>query len=303
MSYQPDFDLLSIGECLVEFSREPDGRFRAAWAGDAVNTLFYGARLGLRTGFISTFGEDLFTPTIREEIAQQGIDLSLTTQLPNKNNGLYVIQLDDVGEYNFHFWRESSAARETLLRLSEKELLEYCSRAEWLLLSGITLAVMKGSERLIPILQRLRDSGLKIAFDTNYRPALWERASHYQDAVRAIAPLVDLFLPSKSDLQKAWPDDDPVAVVRSLQVQHVAMKLGADGCLLLWDDIETLIPPPKPVRVVDATGAGDAFNAGFITGLVRQWTPIEAVNLGQKTAVHVLQTYGAIDMDFGRGDN
>lgn len=300
MSYQPDFDLLSIGECLVEFSREPDGRFRAAWAGDALNTLFYGARLGLRTGFISTFGDDLFTPTIREEIAQQGIDLSLTAQLPNKNNGLYVIQLDDDGEYNFHFWRESSAARETLLRFSEEELLEYCSRAEWLLLSGITLAVMKRSDRLIPILQRLRDSGLKIAFDTNYRPTLWERASHYQDAVRAIAPFVDLFLPSKSDLQKAWPNDDPVLVVRSLQVQHVAMKLGADGCLLLWDDTETVIPPPKPVRVVDATGAGDAFNAGFITGLVRRWTPIEAVGLGQKTAAHVLQTYGAIDMDFGR---
>lgn len=292
-----EFDLLSLGECLVEFSRDPDGRFCTGWAGDALNTLFYASRLGLRTGFVSTFGDDLFTGNMRAGIEREGIDLSLTQTLHGRNNGLYVIELDGAGEYTFHFWREGSAARETLLRLDPDTFLDYCSRTRWFLFSGITLAVMKERERLLPVLLRLRERGVRIAFDTNYRAALWTSAESYIGALESVLPMIDLFLPSQSDLRAVWTGSDPVAVVQQLSVPLVAMKCGVDGCLLVQDG-EQQFQPAEQVPAIDTTGAGDAFNAGVITGLVRGWTLGDAAHLGQHTAAHVVGVRGALDMNF-----
>ncbi len=292
-------DIISIGECLVELSREPDGRYRAAWAGDMVNALFYGGRLGMRTGFVTSFGDDLFTPMIRDGIMGEGIDCGMAEVVPGRNNGLYAIELDGEGEYTFHFWRKDSAATMTLLRCDPDNLFRYCTRASWLLFSGITLAVLKGRERLIELLSRLRKTGrTKIAFDTNYRPALWASAGEYDEAFREIIPFVDLLLPSESDLA-AFRSGEPLeAFLAGIDVPLVALKRGGRGCLLVRNGNPLELPPPEPAVVVDATGAGDAFNGGFLAGLVKGWSPEDAARLGMRVAGRVVGVRGAIDQEF-----
>ena len=293
------YDLLSIGECLVEFSRSADGNYRATWAGDAVNTLFYAARLGLHTGFISSFGDDLFTPMIREGIREEGIDCTLSEVVPGRRNGLYVIELDEEGEYTFHFWRKDSAATETLIRCDPERLYNYCARSRSLLFSGITLAVMKGRERLHDLLLRLHKShSTEIIFDTNYRPALWSSPEEYRSAFEEIAPLIDLFLPSESDLVAVWPDELPEDVFSRYGFSRVAMKRGEKGCLLLWEGERIELLPVTSNPVVDATGAGDSFNSGFIVGLQRGWSPQDSARLGMQVAEHVIGVRGAIGREF-----
>lgn len=294
-----DFDLVSVGECLAELSREEGNLFRATWAGDAVNTLYYASRLGLRCGFVTTFGDDLFTETIRGGIAREKIDLTCSEVLPHSTNGIYAIELDSDGEYTFHFWRRHSAARETLVRLGSEQLFGYLSRSRWLLFSGITLAVMNEREILTDMLGRLRAKGTGIAFDTNYRPSLWSGPDAYRSAVAKIARDVDLFLPSRADLSAAWPDSSPEDVLEDLGVERFAMKNGADPCLLRWDGSVVEIPV-EPVRPLDTTGAGDAFNAGFLTGLIRGNAPLDAAGLGVWTAARALSVRGAIDPNFPR---
>src|SRR3954467_13512014 len=98
-------DLISLGECLVEFTRRADGAFGAGYAGDAFNALFYAGRLGLRTGVISALGDDLFPPMIAGGIDGEGIDTSCLLRVDGRRNGIYFIELDAAGEYTFHFWR------------------------------------------------------------------------------------------------------------------------------------------------------------------------------------------------------
>lgn len=298
-----DFDLISIGECLAEFTRESDGRFRSAWAGDAVNALFYAGRLGLRTGFVSTFGDDPFTSMIRSGISAEGIDLAMTEVLPDRTNGLYFIETDAWGEYTFHFRRNDSAATETLRRIDPDRLFDYLSRSAWILFSGVTLAVMKEPSRLVRMLERLRESsGTRIAFDTNYRSALWPSADAYRAAVREIVPFVDLFLPSESDLHGAWPGLSPDEVRARFPVSTIALKRGRNGCVVYAHGERHEIPVENAADVVDTTGAGDAFNAGFITGLVAGLAPVDAARLGVRVAGKVVGVRGAIDPDFnGRG--
>ncbi len=81
---------------------------------------------------------------------------------------------------------------------------------------------------------------------------------------------------------------------RSLGVRSIVVKMGADGCLVDGHPL----PAPVTERIVDTTGAGDAFNGGYIAGLVRGLSPIDAAALGQRTAARALQVRGAIDHNF-----
>ncbi|MGE3800707.1 MAG: sugar kinase [Candidatus Kapaibacterium sp.] len=293
------FDLVSIGECLVELSRESDGRYRVGYAGDAFNTLFYASRLGMQTGFITTFGDDLFTPMIREGIAAEKIDLSMTEVLSGRKNGLYFIELDQGGEYTFHFWRKNSAATETLRRCEANRLIDYCASSTWLLISGITLAVMEERERLSDLLPQLQNvSQTRIAFDTNYRPTLWESSREYVRAFEEIISFVDLFLPSESDMQRIWPGQSAEEIANYYHCDQVALKRGADGCVLIWKGERYELAPPEQVQLLDTTGAGDAFNGGFLTGLLRGWSPEDAALLGMRVAGRVVGVRGAIDLGF-----
>ena len=292
--------LVSLGECLVEFSRRDDGGFDARHAGDAFNVLFYAGRLGLRTGFVSAVGDDLFRPMIVDGIAREGIDLSHLLKLPGMRNGLYFIELDERGEYTFHFWRSGSAATRTLLHHDLTELAEYCAGADLFLFTGVTLAIMEGSDRLLELLMKLRGR-TRIVFDTNYRPSLWNDPELYRQRLAEILPMIDILLPTEGDLLAIFPGhsiDDICARLGSARLDTIVMKGGAKGCAHWTGSGLHWHPPAEQVTVVDTTGAGDAFNAGFLTGHLRGLPLEQACELAQKTARESLQVKGAIDVKF-----
>jgi 2-dehydro-3-deoxygluconokinase len=295
-----ELDIVSLGECLVEFNREESGAFHPGFAGDAFNALFYAARLGARTGFISSVGDDLFTPMIVEGIEREGIDTSRLLRVEGRRNGLYFIELDERGEYTFHFWRERSAATLTLLRQEIQELASYISTARVLLITGVTLAVMGGEGRLKELLEMVKGA-TAIAFDTNYRARLWSSPAAYRERFEEILPLIDILLPTRSDLEAIYPGEPIASVIERCAVAGpatIAMKCGADGCALRDGSALHIQPPPEPIEPIDTTGAGDAFNAGFLTMLLRDEPLERCCAAGQRVAARALRVRGAIDHRF-----
>jgi 2-dehydro-3-deoxygluconokinase len=304
VSLPSPFDLISLGECLVEFNHSDDRSFNATFAGDAFNVLFYVARLGLRTAFVSAVGDDLFTPMILEGIEREGIDTSHLLRLGGVRNGLYFIELDEQREYTFHFWRQNSAATETLLRNDIDELAGFISRSRYFLFTGVGLAILKDPARLDELLLKIQGRA-QIIFDTNYRLRLWNSPDEYRRRVESILPFVDVLLPTRGDIEAAWPANDISHTLRRLKEMGpdiIAMKSGADGCGLWSDNGLVEYPAPVGISVVDTTGAGDAFNAGFIAGLVRGEELKVCCDLGQRVASQALAVQGAINMEFGVGE-
>jgi 2-dehydro-3-deoxygluconokinase len=298
------FDLISLGECLVEFNRRDDRSFDATFAGDAFNVLFYAARLGLRTAFVSAAGDDLFTPMILEGIEREGIDTSHLLRLGGLRNGLYFIELDAQREYTFHFWRQNSAATETLLRSDLDELAGFISQSRYFLFTGVGLAILKDPARLDELLLKLQGQ-TQIIFDTNYRARLWNSPDEYRRRVESVLPFVDILLPTRGDIEAAWPADDLSDTLRRLKEMGpdtIAMKSGADGCGLWSESGLANYPAPTGINVIDTTGAGDAFNAGFIAGLVRGEELQACCDLGQWVAVRALAVQGAINTGFRESD-
>jgi sugar/nucleoside kinase (ribokinase family) len=110
----------------------------------------------------------------------------------------------------------------------------------------------------------------------------------------AALPYCDVAIPSCDDMQVMYPGMKPVDIARHLQARgakRVVLKLGPRGCLVA-NQKETALVPSLAKRIVDTTGAGDCFNAGFIAGLVHGLTDLQACRIGAAAAAACIRSLG-----------
>lgn len=192
-----NLDCVALGECLVEMSEldkgECAGLYRSGFAGDVLNTLFYAARLGMKTGLVSSIGTDHFTRDLVSLLQREEIDLEIVPVLKERPNGLYItkstgdVEIDGAMR-QFSFWRNNSAARETFVRRPLAEIREYVMRAQYFHFSAIAVAILKDREKLFELLASI-SSAVTVSFDTNVRTALWDSL----DELKELLPLLARF--------------------------------------------------------------------------------------------------------------
>ena len=109
--------------------------------------------------------------------------------------------------------------------------------------------------------------GLTVSLDTNYDPT-----ERWEGGIREALAHVDLFLPNETELTKIGGNSrwEKALALLAERVPTVVAKLGAQGAVARRGGEEVAVPP-LPATVVDATGAGDSFDAGFVYGLVQGW--------------------------------
>jgi sugar/nucleoside kinase (ribokinase family) len=152
---------------------------------------------------------------------------------------------------------------------------------------------------LARVLAAAREHGTAVTMDV-LRPG----SPEVFQRLRPLLPLVDYFLPNDAQLLAmtgAADLDDAIKRTLAAGAGTVAVTLGADGCRLAAGDADLAIPA-LPVAVVDTTGCGDAFSAGFIIGIARGWDAGSAAWLGTAAAALVAQGLGSDAMltDFGQ---
>lgn len=103
--------------------------------------------------------------------------------IPEKLPGLYAIEIDTCGERSFHYWRSDAAARYIATDNRFATHLDTLPDDSVIYLSGISLAILtpKGKEALITQLIRLKQRGLTLIVDSNFRPRLWDLIPHAQE--------------------------------------------------------------------------------------------------------------------------
>lgn len=293
-------DIIGIGECLIELSSVGDGLYQLGYSGDVLNALSAAGRLGLRTGLLSALGDDPFTEGLAEVLAQEQIDISHAPSLEGKANGVYFIHPDGLEDHQFHFLRKDSAATYAFVSQPLHELVEYVRGSKSLLFSSIPLAVMKERERMISLIREAHAGGVKICFDLNVRTRLWENLNELRDLLPEVAKHVDVLFVTNHDDSHLFGTREPAAAVdhyANLGYREVVYRRGADHTIVgLRDGSKSTtifdVPVPRVVTVVDPTGAGDAFNAGYIAALLRNHPPYECTAMGNATAACSIEVRG-----------
>lgn len=292
--------IISVGEVMIEMARGNDGRFSQGCGGDTFNTAVYLARQGLDVAYATALGDDRYSDAIAALAAAEGVSTDLTLRVPNRLPGLYMIETDAEGERSFHYWRESSPARELFEFPEWGKIAESLLNARLIYFSGITLSIYSntGLGRFLAILEMARKNGAKVAFDGNYRPRGWKgdiqrTRTVFMEALKR----VDLALPTFDDEALLWGDASPEATIGRLQafgIAEVAVKNGPNSALVSAGAEQEFVPVPDVVVPVDTTAAGDSFNAGYIAARLAGEKPREAALAGHRLAAEKIKHRGAI---------
>lgn len=287
--------IVLIGEAMLELSQRAE-HWHLGHGGDTLNTALHLARAGHDVGYLTALGSDPFSDALVDRWQGEGLDGSLVLRHPDRATGLYAIRNDDRGERSFAYWRDTSAARAMFTLPEAGAALEHAAQADLLAFSLITLAILppEGREALYALARSVRQRGGQVAFDGNYRARLWsstEEARQQRDQAIALATIG---LPTLDDeaLLSGPGDADAVATHwQALGCDETVVKLGEQGCRL---PDGTIVAPPQVLQPVDTSGAGDAFNAGYLGARIRGASPCEAAEAGHALAGWTVMRPGAI---------
>jgi len=290
--------VVAIGEAMIEMAPVDQGLYRRGFAGDTFNTAWHMAQLlsgKFPVGFVTRIGRDRVSDQFLAEAVSDGLNVTGISRDVARTMGLYMIELDGV-ERSFVYWRNASAAR--ALADDRSELAKAIGDAGLIHFSGITLAILSVEARqgLLDLLAAARARGAVISFDPNIRPRLWSSQDEIRASITKALALTDIALPSFDDERSVWGDATPADTVSrylATGVGEIAVKNGSDDILVHFDGVSRNCATPPVSDILDTTGAGDAFNAGYLSARVTGLDVIASVRAGQAVSAEVIRTLGA----------
>jgi len=283
------FDLVAVGEAMAVISPDPPvplreaATLRMSSAGAESNVATWLAGLGLRTMFASRVGDDPFGRLILDNLAAAGVRVSVDVDA-RAPTGIYFKNPSGYGT-KVHYYRAGSAASHM-----DATFWQACPPARLVHLSGITPALSAGCADLVSVGLAARPvPGATMSFDVNFRPTLWE-PSQAGPLLAALANLADVVFVGLDEAQVLWGAASAADVREAIdKPAQLVVKDGAVGATL-FDGDDVLFEPVTPIEVVEPVGAGDAFAAGYLYGLLTGCPPGERLRYGHLLAGAALAT-------------
>lgn len=292
------FDLITIGESLVEFSTNQKLKdaecLHKYYGGDSLVVAVAAKRLKSNVGFITCIGDDPFKDFMISCWGKEGLDLK-HVKVVNEKNGLYMVSRAAGEEKEFMYYRKKIApAKLSIDDIDE----EYIKKAKIIYASGITQSLsINAREAVKKAFEIAKENGITTAYDPNYSSliATKEDAKEYFEE---IIPFTDiLFMSSKYDTKSIFDIESLENIVKYLTdsgIQTIIIKSSETKGYHLNYMGNSIFIPFYTDRVVDTTSSGDAFNGAFLHAIANSYTPIEAANIASIDAGLQAQGIGAI---------
>jgi sugar/nucleoside kinase (ribokinase family) len=232
--------------------------------GCAVNTATALARLDFPVEVIGKIGEDPFGDFVLNALKERGIGTRGVKRDPQVGTSATMVMVAPDGERRFVHYIGANAR----LTLADVDF-QMLAGASILQVAGSLVMPGIDGEPTAELLRQAQAAGVTTFLDT-----VWDDTGRWMELLAPCLPHVDYFVPSLAEAQALTGLDDPNQVGQALLdrgVKTVGLKMGAEGCLVMNGGGRSIRLPAFDVEVVDATGAGDAFAAGFIAGVYQGW--------------------------------
>lgn len=265
------------------------------WPGGAESNVAVAvARMGFRAGWISRLPASPLGRRIERAIHAGGVDTSRVIWTDDGRVGTYFIEYAPPPRRIEVVYdrRDSAAAQMT----PEEIPWEYLLDTRLLHLTGITPGLSSSCLAVMAeVCDRARRAGLTLSIDVNYRAKLWTAS----EAAEALLPLLrkaTLVICGEADAAALFGiQGEPEDVLRELQrlagSPLAVLTIGERGALALDGDRRLLAQPAVPATIVDRIGAGDAFSAGVLCGLL-EGSLETGLRYGAAMGAHKLTTFG-----------
>ena len=248
-------DLILVGDVEPAFGQVERlvEQARLTVGGSAALVATGAARLGLRVGFCGIVGDDVFGRSMRDELAERGVDVSGLVLDRDRPTGVTVVlSRGDDRAILTHRGTIGDLERHRI----DPALLERAGHVH----VGSYFLQPRLTPDLPALFGAIRARGGTTSVDPN-----WDPSDRWDGGLRDLLPHTDVFLPNATEASRIAGVEPTDAAVTALaeHVRLVVVKAGADGAVAVEGDRIIRAAAPS-VDVVDATGSGDAFDAGFL---------------------------------------
>ena len=254
--------------------------------GCALNVASVLVRLGLTARVLGKVGDDAFGAFLLDLLDERRVERAGVLSDRTVATSASIVLVGSDGERTFIHLPGANG------RLRPEELdrtLLFSGRA--LHLAGALVMDALDGEPAAELLAEARSRGLLTSLDT-----VWDATGRWK-RILPLLPHADLFAPSLAEGRAIAERAEPAAVaarLRELGAGAVVLKLGADGCYVSGDGFEGFVPA-FPVDPLDGTGAGDAFVAGLLCGVLAGWPLERAARLANAAGALATTAVGAVE--------
>ncbi len=317
MNIAREFDLITMGRSSIDLYANDVGapfvdiKSFAAYVGGSPTNIAVGARrLGLRTAVLTAVGEDPVGDFILNFLTKEGVETKFIPRKPGTRTSAVVLGIEPPDKFPLVYYRDHCADNELsiddVLRtpIADGRVFEF---------SGTGLGREPSRSANIFAAEQARAAGATVVLDLDFRPNQWHDARAFGVTVRAVLPLVDLVLGTEDECKAVTLTDptqvnvthsqisgarvagDLAAAVQAMQRRGpkvIVVKRGEKGATVFEAGQPPADVPGFPVEVYNVLGAGDAFAAGFIYGLVKGWDYFKAARMGNAGGAIVVTRHG-----------
>ncbi|XP_011021402.1 PREDICTED: probable fructokinase-6, chloroplastic [Populus euphratica] len=275
--------VVCFGEMLIDFVPTFSGlsladapAFKKAPGGAPANVAVGIARLGGSSAFIGKVGEDEFGYMLAEILKENNVNSEEMRFDPGARTALAFVTLRSDGEREFMFYRNPSAD----MLFQEAELdLDLIRKAKIFHYGSISLITEPCKSAHIAAAKAAKDAGVVLSYDPNLRLPLWPSAESAREGILSIWDTADIIKVSEEEISFLTKGEDPYddAVVRKLCHPNHKLLLvteGPEGCRYYTKEFNGRVKGLK-VDAVDTTGAGDAFVAGILSQLAKDFSLLQ----------------------------
>lgn len=283
-------DVLCVGETMVMVTPAQGGPLRAEAAyllhpgGAESNVAMHLAALGHHSVWAGYLGDDALGELIRTELARSGVETSLTRKIVGAPTGVYFKDPSPAGTAILYYRAGSAASMMGVGCIPDWAGV----RPKILHLSGITPALSSNCSELVSALVFKRAVGESlISFDVNHRVSLWGERDASAELL-ALAQASDIVFVGRDEAEALWGVSTAEDIRRLIdRPQSLVVKNGGIEATSFTAEGVTHVDALS-VEVLELIGAGDAFAAGWLSGLLRGVDARSRLRLGHLIAMRVL---------------
>ena len=254
--------------------------------GCASNTGAALRKLGIDTALIGKVGDDGFGDYVVGEMSKRGLNVEGIKRDKDTNTSCSLALVEDDGERRFiHCYGADGTFTE--------------DDVDWDIIKGCKILHIAGS-LLMPtfdgiqtahVLEKARSMGITTSLDT-----AWDPKGKWLETVEPFLKYIDIFLPSIEEAKMITGLDSEEEIADfflKYGMKIVGLKMGSKGCFIKSSKNEVVKLPIFNINAVDATGAGDAFAAGFLAGVLKDWNLHKTAELACAVGACCVQAMGA----------
>ena len=286
----------------------------AAYVGGSPTNISVGAtRLGAKAALLTAVGEDPVGDFLLHFLREEGVPTDYISRKAGMRSSCVLLGIEPPDRFPLQYYRDNCAD----INLTIDDVLAApVTDCEVFQFAGTNLSLEPSRSATMFAAELARQSGARVVFDIDFRPDQWSDIRAFGVVARSALPLVDVVLGTEDEINAATlssveqmelthsqvsdakvTGDTLAAIGRILESgpEAVVEKVGAQGARIHLRSGEIIEAPGFPVEIYNILGAGDAFGAGFLYGLVRDWGWYRSARLGNACGAIVVTKHGCAD--------